>query len=161
MKARHLRKPSRINTEIAKKRISINGAARLLPDLDHRSAPARRYRSVVAALVTDLGGPDHVTEAQVQLARSAAGLVVLRERLDTRFLNGLKTDTHAYVRIAGSLTRVLVALGLKRQQKDVTPSLDNYVAEKYGTTIEGKANRSVARSRSRIVDENDDDDGDY
>jgi hypothetical protein len=68
----------------------------------------------------DLG--DDLTEAELQLVRTAAGLVVMREHLDFQVLNGVPINTTQYTNIANSLKRVLLALqpGLKRVPKDVT-----------------------------------------
>lgn len=105
-------------------RSAIANGSRLLEGLDGRSAPARRYRDMIAALASDLGGRDNLTEAQFQLIRSAAGLVVLREALDAKALNGEAIDTGDYCRISNCLRRVLSTVGLDRVPRDVTPNRD-------------------------------------
>jgi hypothetical protein len=106
--------------------------------LDLRSAAARRYRDCVHAIAADLGGYDQLSEAQVQLVRSAAGLVVLRERLDAKALEDERIDVAEYCRISNSLRRVLSTIGLKRVPRDVTPDLQTYLASKRAKTIEAE-----------------------
>lgn len=102
-------------------RSSITNGTDLLPHIDGRSVVARRYRDIQNAIASDLGGLSVMTEAQLQLARSAAGLTLLRERLDAKAVNGESVDDMQYCRISNSLSRVLVALGIERKAKDITP----------------------------------------
>ena len=72
---------ARVRTAIA------NGRA-ILEGIDNRSHTARRYRELNALISHDVSPDADLTEAQKQLIRSAAGLVVLRERLDVKAVNG-------------------------------------------------------------------------
>jgi|SRR6516225_8642150 hypothetical protein len=65
-------------------RTGVANGSRVLDGVDGRSQVARRYREVSSAIGSDLGGSEHLSEAQLQLVRSAAGLVVLRESLDVQ-----------------------------------------------------------------------------
>lgn len=112
----------------SKLRSAVANGSRVMNGIDARSASARRYRDISNAIASDLGGTDHLTEAQLQLIRSATGLVLLRERLDTRALNGQRIDAAEYCRIANSLRRVLATIGLRRVAKNVTPDLGDYIA---------------------------------
>src|SRR5262249_52845552 len=107
--------PSAIRSKIA------NGN-RLLEHIDARSAAARRFKGIQDSISADLG--HDLTEAQLQLARTAAGLVVMREHLDAQVLNGETINTGQYTTIANSLKRVLVALGLKRIARPVPSPLE-------------------------------------
>jgi len=100
----------RVRTAIA------NGRA-ILEGVDGRSHVARRYRELGALLCSDMGGYDSLTEAQKQLVRSAAGLVILRERLDVKAVNGDKVDAGEYCAVSNTLRRVLVTIGLKPDPK--------------------------------------------
>jgi hypothetical protein len=102
--------------------------------VDGRSTIARRYREIGAAIATDLGGGAELTEAQQQLIRSAAGLVVLREKLDVLAVNGEKVDIGEYTRITNSLTRLLSAIGLERVPRNITPTLSEYLSNGTGRT---------------------------
>jgi hypothetical protein len=99
-------------------RSAIGNGSRLLEHLDGRSAPARRYRDLQHAFARDIApDPGALSEMQVQLIRSAAGLVVLREALDAKSLNGEAIDIGNYTRIANTLRRVATTLGLERHAR--------------------------------------------
>jgi len=105
--------PSKIRSAVA------NGS-RLLNDLDARSAPARRFRDIMQDIISDCGGRDEISEMELHLIRNVAGLVVMRENLDTKILQGEHVDTGVYCRLSNSLNRILSTLGLKRRVIDVS-----------------------------------------
>ena len=110
-------------------RSAVANGSRLLDHLDARSAPARRFRDIQNDIARDIcGGIDHLTEAQLQLVRTAAGLVVLREAFDAQALNGETISVAEYCRVSNSLRRVLATIGFNRAQRNITPSLDQYLA---------------------------------
>jgi len=76
--------------------------------------------------LSDLGGNDNVTEAERSIIRRVATLTVELERMEHAFaLAGeAKPDQlDLYQRTAGSLRRLLEAVGIERRSRDVTPSL--------------------------------------
>jgi hypothetical protein len=101
-------------------RSAVTNGRDLLAGIDGRSLVARRYRDVECTIAQDLGGADQLSEAQLQLIRSAAGLIVLRENLDAATVNGEPIDIGNYCKISNSLNRVLGAIGLRRVSKDVS-----------------------------------------
>jgi hypothetical protein len=104
------------NTDIPHPRVRTalgNGRA-ILEGVDNRTHVARRYRELAALITRDVSPDADLTEAQLQLIRSAAGLVVLRERLDVQAINGEDIDTGEYCAVSNTLRRVLVTIGLKR-----------------------------------------------
>ena len=111
-------------------RTAIGNGSRVLDGIDGRSHVARRHVEITAAIAQDCGGIDVVSEAQLQLIRSAAGLVILREDLDSKAADGERIDVATYCRISNSLRRVLSTIGLERRAKDITPipSLQQYIA---------------------------------
>ena len=65
------------------------------------------------------------------------------ERLESKFASGEASDRDLdlYQRASGNLRRLLESVGLQRRQRDVTPSLDQYIAARYGQpddVIEGE-----------------------
>jgi hypothetical protein len=102
-----------------------------LEGVDGRCSIARRYAEIAGAICADLGGETHLTELQKHLIRSVSGLVVLRERLDARAINGQPVNSAIYCRLANSTRRVAATLGLSRVARDVTPDLKTYIASKY------------------------------
>jgi hypothetical protein len=113
----------------AKSKIS-NGTA-LLPKTkgkvshtDGRSSWMRRFKDLIVTHQADLGGAEHLSEAERSIIRRCATLTVLLERLELDFAledqaSPFKIDQ--YQRVANTLKRLLESLGLKRRAKDVTP----------------------------------------
>ena len=97
---------------VARSRVTNRSKAFL--GADGRTAVARRWRDVYAALTEDLGGESHVSEAERQLARRAATLVVTAELAEAAMAAGGECDSESYCRLVNALSRVLSKLGLKR-----------------------------------------------
>lgn len=110
-----------------------NGSRLFVQELDGRSALARRYRDLVAEFTSDIGG--NPSEAQKQLIRRAASLSTWCEAQEVRLANGEEVEIGPLTTAANSLRRILQDIGIERKQRDVTPSLDEYVRQNYG---EGK-----------------------
>src|SRR5262249_10852959 len=114
-------------------RSSVTNGRRILPRIvDGRSLWARRYRDVLALHTQDLGGDANITEGERAILRRAATLIVELEQLEVKFASegskGYQIDR--YQRMSNSLRRLLEALGLQRRQRDVTPTLDQYLRMK-------------------------------
>jgi hypothetical protein len=93
--------------------------------LDRRTKTAKRFEAILSEILSDIGGADRVSEGEFQLARRAAGLSVQAEIVETwlaaqRFD---KVSIEDYCKLISSLNRTLGSIGLKRRQRDVTPSL--------------------------------------
>ncbi|MGE3986734.1 hypothetical protein [Pseudorhodoplanes sp.] len=89
-------------------------------DIDGRSAIARRYKDIIAAHVSDLGGADHLSEAQLTLIRRVATLTVVLEQMDSEFAieDGVKDrDFELYQRGSNTLRRLLETLGTTKGRK--------------------------------------------
>ena len=108
------------------------GKVRLLTleHLDGRTAAAKRARDVLAAVTSDLGGQDHLTEAERQIARRAAVLSVICESAEAHWLAGGEIDLSAHNGAANTLRRLFEAVGMKRRSRDVTPDLRDYIEAK-------------------------------
>lgn len=116
----------------ARSRVS-NGPDLFLVDVDGRSREARRYRDVYADLLTHLGGNDHVSEARRHLAKRATALIVWCEIVESKLAAGDSLDVGAYTTSVNTLRRLLADLGLDPTQRNLTPSLADYLAAKEGT----------------------------
>jgi hypothetical protein len=106
----------------------------LLPSVtDGRSAWVRRVKDIISLHTSDLGGEANCSAAESSIIRRASVIATELEMLEAKFATaGQSTpnDLDLYVRAAGNLRRLLEAVGLRRRQKDVTPSLDSYLATK-------------------------------
>ena len=120
----------------ARKALSIAGG-------DLRKAWARRFNDILDGHIADLGGDANVSQAELSIARRAATITVELERLESKFASGEASDRDLdlYQRASGNLRRLLESVGLQRRQRDVTPSLEQYIAARYGQpddVIEGE-----------------------
>jgi hypothetical protein len=88
------------------------------------NAWSRRFKDVLAAIISDLGGPDHLSEGQRQLARRAATISIACEKFEGDAAAGIPIDLELYGRLTDRLGRALERLGLRRQPRDVTPDIE-------------------------------------
>ncbi len=81
--------------------------------VDGRTRPALAFKAAVVDLVSDLGGDDAVSRAELELIRRAAGLSVLAAQMEAAIVSGEKIDVERYTAAINAQRRVLVTLGLK------------------------------------------------
>jgi hypothetical protein len=96
-----------------------NGSA-LLPGVDGRSTWVRRTRDLIEAHVADLGGLSECSQAELSIVRRCSVITTELERLEKSFaLAGQATERELdlYQRTAGSLRRLLEAIGTGRRTK--------------------------------------------
>lgn len=98
----------------------------LLSGVDGRSQMARRFREIVTGIEGDLGGD--LSEAQCQLVARSATLAIWCEEREGELAKGADFDAGQYATISNALRRLLSDLGLDRRMRDVTPTLDQYLA---------------------------------
>jgi hypothetical protein len=94
---------------------------------DPRSAPMRQFRLLTARMADDMGGVENLSAGEQQLIRRAAMISVQCELMEQAALAGAALDATVYGHLTGHLTRALRTLGLKRQPRDETPSLRQYL----------------------------------
>jgi len=109
-------------------RSAVTNHKDLLPGLDGRSATARRFRDLVNAFVADMGGLDRCSEIKLGLVRRLAATTVQAEMLEARMVNGEAIDIAILCTLASTTVRLSQRLGLERRTRDVTPSLNQYLA---------------------------------
>src|SRR5215831_4189540 len=71
----------------ASARSRVSNGVDILPDVDGRSAVARRYRDIAAQIIADMGGAAQCAEARIQLIRRFAAAAVLAEQMEARLAN--------------------------------------------------------------------------
>lgn len=108
------------------------GKARLLTldGLDRRTAAYAATRKLIDDIEGDLGGHDRLTTGERQLVQRAAVLGAVLTDAESRWIEGGPIDTTAYCTVVNAQRRVLETIGLKRVPRDVTPSLESYLAAK-------------------------------
>lgn len=82
-----------------------NGSA-VLPGVDGRSAPARRYRDLLRGFLEQTAGRHDA------LCRQLATLVLTHEQLSARVVRGEHVEPDELIRLAGSIDRLHRRLGL-------------------------------------------------
>lgn len=98
--------------------------------VDGRTRPAKAYEATVEALVSDLGGPDAISRAELEIVRRAAGLGVLAMQIESRIVAGEDVAATEHATVCNAQARLLARLGLQRRPRDVTPTLDAYLRSK-------------------------------
>ena len=87
----------------------------------------RRFRDLTGGIVRDLGGPDELSVGEMQLARRAAYISTVCELMEAKPITEM-AELATYGTQTSHLTRALRVLGLKRQPRDITPTLSDYLA---------------------------------
>ena len=87
---------------------------------------------------------DDVRRDRPQVARRAAALCVSCEQAEAEMVAGGKIDIGEFTTAANSLRRLLSDLGLERRAKDITPSLEKYLARGLAKPAESTTQGNVA-----------------
>jgi hypothetical protein len=111
------------------------GRNRLLnrESLDGRTIVAKVFDRLVAAIHADLGGRDQLTAIELALVEAFAGSAVTLNNLNTRILTGAEIDNAMitmHAQAISAMVRVASRLGLQRRQRDLSPTLEQYLAAK-------------------------------
>ena len=94
---------------------------------------ARRFADVLSEIISDMSGPEGLSEAQRQLARRAATLAIVCERLEGEAAAGNEIDLELFGTLTDRLGRCLQRLSpsLERHTRDITPpSVQEYLTHK-------------------------------
>ena len=94
----------------------------------------RQYRQAAelhcSITPVDQSGIENCSEARQQLIRRFAAAAVLAEQLESKLANGATIDISEHALLCSTLTRLAMRIGIDRVAKDLTPSLDQYLAMK-------------------------------
>jgi hypothetical protein len=119
---------TRVYKPMARSRITNRRG--LLPNVDGRTFWVRRFRDLLALHTQDLGGDSNISEAERAILRRAATLIVELERMEMLFAQAGEAtplQLELYQRTANTVRRLLESLGLQRRQRDMTPTVEEYV----------------------------------
>jgi len=97
-------------------------------DIDQRTIAARRARELVDRLAAETAN-GHPTAGQAELIQRAVMLGVLAGDAEVAIARGTPIDVSAYCTLANTQRRVLIALGLHQQAKDLDAKLIEQSAE--------------------------------
>ena len=95
---------------------------------DGRSAWARRRRDLEALYADDVSCGGALSAFQAGLIATAAALRCELEKLEGHLSVGDEINLDVFGRLVGHYRRVCETLGIERRAKDVTPSVDDYIA---------------------------------
>ncbi len=101
--------------------------------VDRRRREFRHYQRAFKDYCADSGGPEHMSRAQLDLARRCAGVNTLCDKFEAAIVAGEEVDVAEYLGACNVARRLAVTLGLKRRAMDVTPDLRSYLAAKAQT----------------------------
>jgi hypothetical protein len=131
----------------------------LLLEGDARLPLPRLFRDICREIANDLGGADQLSTIQRGLIKRYAGMSVLAERIESDICQGKSVDIKEAALISSTVARLASRLGIKRQAKDITPSIQDWIASHANGHDDAPRSRRVIRSRviDHDADENDDD----
>jgi hypothetical protein len=86
----------------------------------HGTAWARRFKDVLAEIISDMGGKEGRSEGERQLARRAATISIECEKMEGIAAGGEPIDVERYGALTDRLGRCFQRLGLRRQQREVS-----------------------------------------
>src|SRR4051812_3796594 len=100
---------------VKRSRTSVYGHRRI-KGVDMRSAPGRRFRTLLEDLSRDLGGFDQLSAAERSLVRHSACLLIEAESVQGRIMRG-ETDVNPdeIIRLSSETRRCLQ--GIKRRKR--------------------------------------------
>jgi hypothetical protein len=90
-----------------------------MADLDRRTAAYRNADQLLHEILSDLGGEDHTSAGQRQLAQRASVLAAMIADAEARWLRGDAIDLAGYLASVNAHRRVLATLGLERRARPV------------------------------------------
>jgi hypothetical protein len=102
----------------------------VLPNVDGRSAVARRYRDIASAILADQGGETVCSETRQELIRRFAASAVVAEAMEAKLANGGDIDVPAHCQLSSTMVRIAHRIGVDRIPRDVSGDVfDEVLAE--------------------------------
>jgi hypothetical protein len=120
---------SPVSENLLKGRSRLTNGNDILPGIDGRSATARRYKDLVAAISSDQGGAEHLSEGRMQLVRRFAAAACLAENMEAALVRGETINLQEHALLCSTLVRLAQRIGIDRRARNVTPALKDYLTE--------------------------------
>lgn len=121
-------KRNKIERPKAQAMTRIGTGQTLLPGVDMRTGPGRRYKELVYSMADDLGGD--LPTAKQAIVNRAAALIVWAENAEANFALTGELDIQQFTAATNALRRLLSDIGLERTSKDITPTLSEYLQDR-------------------------------
>jgi hypothetical protein len=120
---------SKVGRASAAQRARVSNNHALLPDVDGRSALARRFKDIASQILVDQGGADQCSESRLQLIRRFSAAACLAEQMEAALVRGEQIDITEHALLCSTLTRLAQRIGVERRARDITPSLADIMRE--------------------------------
>ena len=98
--------------------------------LDKSSGAGRFFERMVREIETDLGGRRELSRIERELVGAFAGAATTLQYLNVQVALGESSeiDLGSYATLASTMLRIGSRLGFRRRSRDVTPSVQDYIA---------------------------------
>ena len=100
-----------------------------LDGVDRRTAAYRETKQLIAEIETDLGGSEHISAMERQMVQHGAVLGAIAADMETKYLMGRHIDLVQLCTVLNAQRRAFDAIGYRRRQRDVTPSLESFLTK--------------------------------
>ena len=131
------------STMAPKARSRLTNRPGLLADVDGRTRWPKRNRDLVVAYISDMGGIDMISEKEKTMVECSAVMVTELQRMVAGWhaagTGAPLAELETYQRTSNTLRRLFMALGLQRRSRDVTPSIEQYLAYKARKKVDDDA----------------------
>ncbi len=108
----------------------VTNGSSTLPGVDGRTAIARRYHDICAAIAADQGGVEHMSEARLQLVRRFAAAACIAEEMEACLANGEDIDVQRHAHLCSTMVRIVSRIGINRRLRNITPTLAEYLDQR-------------------------------
>jgi hypothetical protein len=113
-------------------RSRVTNGRDILPGVDGRSHTARRFFDIVAAISSDQGGGDRLSQARLQLIRRFAAAACMAEAMEADLANGKTIDVAQHSLLSSTLVRLASRIGINRTAREIVPTVAQYIEANHG-----------------------------
>jgi hypothetical protein len=99
--------------------------------LEQATGAARFFQKMVREIENDLGGRRQLSRIEGELIQAFCGAATQVQYLNRQVMlgEGTEIDLSGYATLASTMLRIGARLGFQRRLKDMTPTLDQYLAQ--------------------------------
>jgi hypothetical protein len=99
--------------------------------LEQATGAARFFQKMVREIENDLGGRRQLSRIEGELIQAFCGAATQVQYLNRQVMlgEGSEIDLSGYATLASTMLRIGARLGFQRRARDVTPTVDQYLAQ--------------------------------
>jgi hypothetical protein len=98
-----------------------------LDALHSQTAAYRETNALISEVTADLGGSEHLSAAERQMVQHGAVLGAIATDMEVQYLKGRRINLMELCTVLNAQRRCFDAVGYKRRQRDVTPTLQGFL----------------------------------